>query len=128
MDCGNSRVGGALGSIERGGNALVSRIGIAVSNSRGATGTAVGVDRLFDPRHSWRVGVGFVFAKGIATLRPRCKALPLWTQYFQPAVAGLLIGIIALLGAPQVMGAGYEAIDEAMHGRLRGNSWRYWQD
>src|SRR5882724_6111392 len=27
-----------------------------------------------------------LFAKGIAALRPRCKALPRWTQYFQPAV------------------------------------------
>src|SRR5580698_9356736 len=59
-----------------------------------------------------------LFSTGIATLRPRFKALPLWTQYFQPPVAGLLIGIIAVLGAPQVMGAGYEAIDEAMHGQF----------
>jgi len=58
------------------------------------------------------------FSSGIAILRPRCKALPLWTQYFQPAIAGLLIGIIALLGAPQVMGAGYEYIDQAMHGQF----------
>jgi CIC family chloride channel protein len=58
------------------------------------------------------------FSSGIATLRPRCKALPPWTQYFQPAIAGLLIGIIAMLGAPQVMGAGYEYIDEAMHGQF----------
>jgi len=58
------------------------------------------------------------FSSGIATLRPRFKALPQWTQYFQPAIAGLLIGIIAILGAPQVMGAGYEYIDEAMHGRF----------
>jgi chloride channel protein, CIC family len=58
------------------------------------------------------------FSSGIATLRPRCKALPRWTQYFQPALAGLLIGIIAVLGAPQVMGAGYEYIDEAMHGQF----------
>ena len=63
-----------------------------------------------------------LFAKGIATLRPRCKALPFWTQYFQPAAAGLLIGIIALLGAPQIMGAGYAAIDEAMHGRF---TWQF---
>ena len=63
-----------------------------------------------------------LFSAGIATLRPRCKALPLWTQYLQPAVAGLLIGIIALLGAPQVMGAGYDAIDEAMHGRF---TWQF---
>jgi CIC family chloride channel protein len=58
------------------------------------------------------------FSSGIAALRPRCKALPQWTQYFQPAVAGLLIGIIAMLGAPQVMGAGYEYIDQAMHGQF----------
>lgn len=58
------------------------------------------------------------FSSGIAILRPRCKALPRWTQYFQPAVAGLLIGIIAVLGAPQVMGAGYEYIDQAMHGQF----------
>jgi len=58
------------------------------------------------------------FAKGIETFRPRCKAFPRWTQYFQPALAGLLIGLIAVLGAPQVMGAGYEYIDEAMHGQF----------
>jgi len=58
------------------------------------------------------------FASGIGILRPWCKALPRWTQYFQPAVAGLLIGLIAVLGAPQVMGAGYVYIDEAMHGQF----------
>jgi chloride channel protein, CIC family len=63
-----------------------------------------------------------LFSTGIATLRPRCKALPRWTQYFQPALAGLLIGIMAVLGAPQIMGAGYEAIDEAMHGRF---TWQF---
>jgi len=59
-----------------------------------------------------------VFASGIVTFRPALKALPRWTQYFQPAVAGLLIGIVAVLGAPQVMGAGYEYIDQAMHGQF----------
>ena len=63
-----------------------------------------------------------VFASGITTLRPKCKALPLWTQYFQPAIAGLLIGVIAMLGAPQVMGAGYEYIDQAMHGQF---TWQF---
>ena len=58
------------------------------------------------------------FSSGIAALRPLCKALPRWTQYFQPALAGLLIGLIGVLGAPQVMGAGYEYIDEAMHGQF----------
>jgi chloride channel protein, CIC family len=57
------------------------------------------------------------FAKSIGFLRPRLKALPRWTQYFQPAIAGLLVGLIGYLGAPQVMGAGYDFLDQAMHGQ-----------
>ncbi|MGH9511176.1 MAG: chloride channel protein [Terriglobales bacterium] len=56
-----------------------------------------------------------IFAKGIAYFRPRLRALPLKTQYFQPAIAGLIIGLIGYLGAPQVLGAGYEYMDQAMH-------------
>jgi CIC family chloride channel protein len=63
-----------------------------------------------------------LFSSGIGALRPRFKALPRWSQYLQPAVAGLLIGIIAVLGAPQVMGAGYEYIDQAMHGQF---TWQF---
>jgi CIC family chloride channel protein len=59
-----------------------------------------------------------VFSSGITTLRPRLRALPRWTQYFQPAVAGLIIGLIGVLGAPQVMGAGYEVMDQAIHGQF----------
>lgn len=62
------------------------------------------------------------FSSGIAAIRPICKSMPRWTQYFQPAVAGLLIGVIAVLGAPQVMGAGYEYIDQAMHGQF---TWQF---
>jgi CIC family chloride channel protein len=58
-----------------------------------------------------------VFAKSIGYLRPRLKAWPRWTQYFQPAFAGLLVGLIAFLGAPQIMGAGYDSMDQAMHGQ-----------
>lgn len=63
-----------------------------------------------------------VFSGGIAFLRPRFKAMPRWTHYFQPAVAGLLIGLIGYLGAPQVMGAGYEYMDEAIHGQF---TWQF---
>jgi chloride channel protein, CIC family len=63
-----------------------------------------------------------VLSSGIGILRPRFRALPESTQYFQPALAGLLIGCIALLGAPQVMGAGYEYIDQAMHGQF---TWQF---
>jgi CIC family chloride channel protein len=58
-----------------------------------------------------------LFAKSIGYLRPRLKLLPRWTQYVQPAFAGLLVGLIAFLGYPQVMGAGYDSMDQAMHGQ-----------
>ncbi len=62
------------------------------------------------------------FASGIGALRPRFRKMSPWTQYLQPAVAGLLIGVIAMLGAPQVMGAGYVYIDQAMHGQF---TWQF---
>lgn len=54
------------------------------------------------------------FLKLVLSVRPRLKNLPDWTQYLQPAAAGFLIGAIALR-FPQVMGAGYEYMDQAMH-------------
>lgn len=56
-----------------------------------------------------------VFAQAICFLRPRLRALPKWTQYIQSSLAGLCIGLIGYLGAPQVMGAGYGYMDQAMH-------------
>jgi len=56
-----------------------------------------------------------IFARAIQVLRPRMKELPRWTQLFQPALAGLMIGAIGLAGRPEVMGAGYEFMDQAMH-------------
>src|SRR5436305_1006245 len=63
-----------------------------------------------------------VFASGIGILRPAFKGLPRWTQYFQPAIAGLLIGVIGVLGAPQLMGAGYQYRGQAMHGQF---TWQF---
>ncbi len=54
------------------------------------------------------------FLKFIAYIRPRLRELPRWTHYIQPAVAGLLIGIIGIW-LPQVMGSGYPIIDQALH-------------
>ena len=62
------------------------------------------------------------FAGGILLLRPRCRKMRPAVQLFQPAIAGLLIGCIGMLGAPQVMGAGYNYIDEAMHGQF---TWQF---
>jgi chloride channel protein, CIC family len=60
----------------------------------------------------------FVFARLVGWLRPKLKALPRRTQYFQPAIAGLIIGVIGYIGFPQVMGAGYEYMDQAMHSQF----------
>src|ERR1700761_8416878 len=57
-----------------------------------------------------------VFAKALGYLRPRLRTLPRSTQYWQPAVAGLMVGCIGFFGLPQVMGPGYGIIDQAMHG------------
>jgi CIC family chloride channel protein len=58
--------------------------------------------------------LSLAFTKIIAYFRPRLRALPEWTKYFQPAAAGLLIGFIGLR-IPQSMGTGYPYIDQALH-------------
>jgi CIC family chloride channel protein len=61
-----------------------------------------------------------LFLKWLAYARPRIQKWPSWTQYFQPAAAGLVIGFIGIR-LPQVMGAGYSVIDQALHGQF---SWK----
>jgi CIC family chloride channel protein len=58
-----------------------------------------------------------IFVKLIKSLRPYLRRQPQWTQYLQPALAGSIIGFIAIR-FPQPMGAGYEWIDMAMHNRF----------
>jgi CIC family chloride channel protein len=60
----------------------------------------------------------FIFSRLVGWLRRKLKALPRWTQYLQPAIAGLIIGLIGYVGFPQVMGAGYEYMDQAMHSQF----------
>lgn len=62
-------------------------------------------------------GASIAFLKWIAYARPRIERLPYWTKYLQPAAAGLLIGAIGIR-LPQVMGAGYSIIDQALHGQF----------
>jgi chloride channel protein, CIC family len=59
-----------------------------------------------------------VFAKSLSYLRPRLRRQPGWSQMIQPCLAGLLVGGIGYFGLPQVMGAGYGAIDQAMHSQF----------
>lgn len=59
-----------------------------------------------------------LFAKALGWLRPWLRRQPRWSQMLQPGLAGLLVGGIGYFGLPQVMGAGYEAIDQAMHSQF----------
>jgi chloride channel protein, CIC family len=59
-----------------------------------------------------------VFSKALGYLRPRLRALPHWTHYCQSGIAGLLVGLIGFVGFPQVMGPGYDVMDQAMHGQF----------
>ncbi|WP_433974044.1 chloride channel protein [Tunturiibacter lichenicola] len=62
-----------------------------------------------------------LFAKSLSYLRPKLRSQPQWSQLLQPAAAGLIVGAIGYFGLTQVMGAGYEAIDQAMHSQF---TWR----
>jgi CIC family chloride channel protein len=59
-----------------------------------------------------------IFAKALGYLRPTMRNQPQWFQMMQPALAGLMVGLIGYLGLPEVMGAGYGAMDLAMHGQF----------
>ncbi len=63
-----------------------------------------------------------IFSKALGYFRPRLRQLPRWTWYIQPPIAGLIVGAIAYFGAPQVMGPGYNVIDQAMHGQF---TWKF---
>lgn len=57
------------------------------------------------------------FCKGVLSLRGVFLRLPASTQVYQPAMGGLAIGAI-LIAVPQVMGVGYEYVDQALSGGL----------
>jgi CIC family chloride channel protein len=59
-----------------------------------------------------------LFERSLCWLRPKLRSQPQWAQMLQPAIAGLLVGGIAYFGLPEVMGAGYGAIDQAMHAQF----------
>jgi chloride channel protein, CIC family len=65
-------------------------------------------------------GASLAFLKWLAYARPRIQQWPNWTRYWQPAAAGLVVGFIGIR-FPQVMGAGYSVIDQALHGQF---SWK----
>jgi CIC family chloride channel protein len=84
------------------------------------------VVNLVDPRELLAYAVlgltggvaSLVFTKALGWLRPMLRRQPASWQLAQPAVAGFLVGCIGYFGLPQVMGAGYGAIDQAMHAQF----------
>ena len=61
--------------------------------------------------------ISLVFCKALLALRAGFRRLPQWTVVWQPAMGGLAIGLLILV-APQVMGVGYEYVDQALNGGL----------
>lgn len=59
-----------------------------------------------------------IFSKTIGWLHPWLRKQPPALRMLQPMLAGLIVGGIGYFGFPQVMGAGYEAIDQAMHSQF----------
>ena len=58
-----------------------------------------------------------IFCKGLLSTRKLFLRMPQWTRTLQPAIGGLGIGIM-LLFVPQVLGVGYEHVDQALDGAL----------
>ena len=61
--------------------------------------------------------VSLAFSKGLLWLRAFFLRMPKRTRLLQPAIGGLAIGII-LIFFPQVMGVGYQYVDQALNGGL----------
>ena len=61
--------------------------------------------------------VSLVFCKGLLDARSFFLRLPASTRMLQPAMGGLVIGLL-LVAVPQIMGVGYEYVDQALNGGL----------
>jgi CIC family chloride channel protein len=61
--------------------------------------------------------VSLVFCKGLLAARRLFMGMPARTRLWQPALGGLVIGGLLVL-RPQVMGVGYEYVDQALNGGL----------
>ena len=61
--------------------------------------------------------VSLLFCKGLLGLRTLFKRLPVGTRMFQPAMGGVIIGVL-LLFWPAIMGVGYEYVDQALNGGM----------
>lgn len=61
--------------------------------------------------------LSMLFSRLLLSLRGRFLALPMRTRILQPALGGVMIGLI-LLFEPRVAGVGYEYVDQALNGEM----------
>jgi CIC family chloride channel protein len=61
--------------------------------------------------------ISLAFSKGLLELRQRFLNLSPSTAIFQPAIGGLMVGVI-LVFFPQVISVGYEYVDQALNGGM----------
>ena len=61
--------------------------------------------------------VSLAFCEGLLRLRAFFLRLPERTRIYQPAIGGLIVGVL-LVFFPQVLGVGYEYVDQALNGGL----------
>jgi CIC family chloride channel protein len=61
--------------------------------------------------------LSIAFSKGLLSLRQVFRGLPAGTRVIQPVIGGLAIGVLIIF-VPQVMGVGYDTIDQALNGGL----------
>lgn len=61
--------------------------------------------------------VSLAFCKGLLRTRELFLRMPARSRLYQPAIGGLMIGII-LIFFPQVLGVGYEYVNQALNGGL----------
>jgi CIC family chloride channel protein len=61
--------------------------------------------------------ISALFIVAIEALKTRLEKLPHWSVYALPAAGGFLTGLVGLW-FPEVMGAGYDAVNAALHGQF----------
>ena len=61
--------------------------------------------------------VSVAFVKLLLAIRKYCKGLPRSTEWWQPAIGGLTVGLMGWF-VPDVLGVGYSHVSEALNGQL----------
>jgi CIC family chloride channel protein len=57
------------------------------------------------------------FVKLLLRMREKFLGMPRWSRLIQPAVGGLVVGLLALMW-PEVLGVGYQYVNDAMNGNM----------